>query len=285
MALLLAIIALVGASSGGLVTAAESESKNAAPAESSGPGERGKGSATSDFASQVRPILIERCGKCHGPDTQKAGLRLDIRDRALRGGDSGPAITPGKPDESLLVAKITAEDDAEAMPPDGARLSLAERDVLRRWVREGAQWPDRLSGEGAQEKHWAFEPMASANPPDVQNRTWVRNPLDRVILARLEKDGLSPSPEADRRTLVRRLFLDLLGLPPNPAEVREFVDDPAEDAYERLVDRLLSSPHFGERWGRHWLDPMAPRSNGSRPVFIATRSNTARAKTSTRNTA
>jgi mono/diheme cytochrome c family protein len=216
----------------------------------------GQGGAKVDFARDVRPILASSCYACHGPEKQKAGLRLDRKREALAGGDSGKVVVPGKPDESPLIERVTSDDPTTAMPPKGERLSPGQVNILRAWVDQGASWPDGLDGASgsAAKTHWAFQPPTRPTPPAVKARAWVRNPIDAFVLARLESLGVAPSPEADRATLVRRLSLDLTGLPPTPAEVVAFVDDRSEGAYEAMVDRLLASPHFGERWGRHWLD-------------------------------
>ncbi|MBA4016101.1 MAG: hypothetical protein C0483_02825 [Pirellula sp.] len=202
-----------------------------------------------DFSRDVRPLLSQHCFACHGPDagSREAGLRLDRADAALAELESGAtAIVPGKPEASELIARITTDDADLRMPPatSGHTLSDEEIDVLRRWIAGGAKFDD----------HWSFRPVAKVEPPAVKNEAWVRNPIDRFILARLEKEKLATSPEADAATLLRRLSLDLTGLPPTPAEVAEFLADDRPDAYGRAVDRLLASPHFGERWGRHWLD-------------------------------
>ena len=202
-----------------------------------------------DFSRDVRPLLSQHCYACHGPDSgsREAGLRLDRADAALAELESGAtAIVPGKPEASELIARITTNDADLRMPPaaSGHTLSDEEIDVLRRWIVGGAKFDD----------HWSFRPVAQVEPPAVKNEAWIRNPIDRFILARLEKEKLATSPEADASTLLRRLSLDLTGLPPTPAEVAEFLADDQPNAYERAVDRLLASPHFGERWGRHWLD-------------------------------
>ncbi len=199
-----------------------------------------------DFTREVLPILSQQCFTCHGPDegSREAGLRLDQEDAAKAELDSGAtAIVPGRPEISELVARITDPDPDVRMPP-AQPLDPWQIDVLRRWVAQGANFED----------HWSFRPVVTVDPPAVKNSAWVRNPIDQFVLARLEQEGISPSPEADRATLLRRLSFDLIGLPPTPEEVRDFQNDTAPGAYERVVDRLLASPHFGERWGRHWLD-------------------------------
>ncbi len=202
-----------------------------------------------DFNREVRPILSQNCFKCHGIDDKgrKGKLRLDVREGALAAGKSGDAaVVPGKADGSELIRRVFAHDPDEVMPPASTKVKLsdAQKDVLRRWVNEGANY----------QPHWAFEAPVQAPLPAVQKKDWPRNAIDAFVLARLEKEGLSPSAEADRYTLVRRLSLDLIGLPPTPAEADAFVNDSSPDAYEKLVDRLLASPHYGERWARRWLD-------------------------------
>ncbi|MEX0716327.1 MAG: PSD1 and planctomycete cytochrome C domain-containing protein [Planctomycetaceae bacterium] len=208
-----------------------------------------------DFARDVRPILAARCHACHGPNLQESGLRFDSRDRAFRGGDSGEkAIVAGKPDDSELIRRIR-EEPGLVMPPEGDPLSPEQIDVLVRWVRAGAEWPDELAGEAtSRPTHWAYAKPVRPEPPRVKREERVRNPIDRFVLAQLEAEGLEPAPEADRHRLIRRVTLDLTGLPPTIAEVDAFVNDDRADAYERVVDRLLASPAYGERWARLWLD-------------------------------
>jgi hypothetical protein len=216
------------------------------------------------FEAKVRPILVEKCYSCHsaGAKVVRGGLLLDTRAGWEKGGDLGPAVVPGNPDESTLVQAVRWDDDALKMPPKG-KLAEAEVAALEDWVRRGA--PDPRTGpaparaertidleEGR--KHWAFRPLAAPAVPEVRSPGWARNPIDRFILAAQEAKGLTPGAPADRRVLVRRLFFDLTGLPPTPAELDAALADRAPDADERLVDRLLASPRFGERWARHWLD-------------------------------
>jgi hypothetical protein len=202
-----------------------------------------------DFLRDIRPILSEKCFKCHGPDAtvRKGKLRLDRREDALKAGRSGePALVPGNPGASEAIRRILSTEPDDMMPPPRAKNPLGdrERDLLRRWVEQGAEY----------QVHWAFVPPRQGPLPTVKDAAWPRNPIDHFVLARLEKEGLRPSPPADPYTLVRRLYLDLIGLPPTPEEADAFVRDPRPDAYERLVDRLLASPHYGERWARRWLD-------------------------------
>jgi hypothetical protein len=211
-----------------------------------------------DFARDVRPILTARCTSCHGAKKQRSGLRLDSAGAVRAGGNSGPAVVPGKSSESRLIQAVTGgTDDVPVMPPKGARLDAREVSRLRAWIDAGAAVP---AGEtiarsaGATSKHWAFQPIRRPSEPVVKKPGWCRNPIDRFILARLEKEGVAPALEADRVTLLRRVSLDLTGLPPTPHEIDDFLADTRPDAYERVVDRLFASPHYGERWGRHWLD-------------------------------
>ncbi len=200
------------------------------------------------FNRDIRPILAERCFPCHGPDpaSRKAKLRLDREEGFFAPRNAGPTVVRGKPDASPLYFRITSDDPEEVMPPPKSKKSLKreEKDLVRRWIAEGAPW----------EPHWSFvKPERPALPP-VRNEKWVRNPVDRFVLARLEAAGLAPAPEADRRALARRLWLDLTGLPPDPAEVEAFLADASADALEKLVDRLLASPRYGEHRARFWLD-------------------------------
>jgi len=207
-----------------------------------------------DFARDVQPILSEHCWSCHGSEKQEAGLRLDRSDLAMLGGDSGKAILSGVSEKSRLIHYVAGTDSEKIMPPEGSRLSPDQIGVLRTWIDRGAIWPDNKSANSTQKSHWAYQPLKSYSLPEVTRSNWVINPIDRFILARLESRGIAPSSEADRYTLIRRLNLDLIGLLPSLAEVDAFVTDSRPNAYETYVDRLLDSPHFGERWGRHWLD-------------------------------
>jgi len=211
-----------------------------------------------DFARDVRPILSQHCVKCHGPSKQQSDLRLDSVAALVAGGNTGPAVVAGKSAESLLLDAVTKAVNTSAMPPEGnPKLTAAEIDVLRRWVDEGAKPPVDDRPQAAVTKksdHWAFQPLARSAPPPVKHTAAVRNDLDRFVLAKVEAAGIAPAPEADRATLIRRLSLDLLGLPPSVEDVNRFLNDKSDDAYEKLVDRMLASPHYGERWGRHWLD-------------------------------
>lgn len=201
------------------------------------------------FSSDVLPILASKCFTCHGPDAQqrKAGLRLDQKDGLFAPLKSGEvAVVPGDSAKSTLALRITSTVPEEQMPPPDAPKALTEgeREILTRWIAEGAPWTG----------HWAFEPLQAVSPPEIAGDTWSRNPIDQFIRSAQIPRGLTPSREADRRTLIRRLSFDLLGLPPTPEEVDAFINDLRPDAWEQLVDRMLASPRYGERWARHWLD-------------------------------
>lgn len=206
------------------------------------------------FVKDVQPILKQRCFGCHGPKKQEAGLRLDVRVAALAGGDEGISIVTGESAKSALIHRVVGADPDLRMPPEGDLLSATEVGILRAWIDQGLDWPAAADGGPIQSDHWAYQPIELRQPPTVKNQAWVKNTIDAFVLETLEKHGITPSPEADRYTLVRRLYLDLLGLPPKLDEIDAFVNDKSPQAYEALVDRLLKSPHFGERWGRHWLD-------------------------------
>jgi len=225
------------------------------------------------FEESVRPLLARHCLGCHNDQTGMSGLSLESRESALLGGERGAAVVPGEPDRSLLVQALRRTGELK-MPPAGP-LESREVAVLTRWVQAGAPW-GMEAGEDVQRagpSHWAFQSPRQAEPPPVKGEKWVRSPIDRFVLARLAAGRIFPSPEADRRTLIRRVSLDLIGLPPTPLEIAEFLDDTGPGAYERLVNRLLDSPHFGERWGRHWLDiaryadSNGYSSDGNRPMW------------------
>jgi hypothetical protein len=204
-----------------------------------------------DFDRDVRPILDARCLKCHGPEKRKGGLLLTGRKAALQLGDSGlPALVAGKPQESQIFLRATSTDPDRRMPPSGKALSEAEIGLLRRWIESGAPW----GAEAPREKHWAYVKPVRPAVPAVRDGAWPVHDLDRFILERLEAEGLRPAPPTDRARLIRRVSLDLIGLPPSVEEVDAFVADRSPDAVEKVVDRLLASPRFGEHWARHWLD-------------------------------
>jgi hypothetical protein len=207
------------------------------------------------FETSVRPLLVEHCQKCHGTAKQWAGLRLDSRADVLKGGESGPAAVSGQPAESLLLRAVKREADVSAMPPDKP-LSAREVNILAEWIKQGLPYPAAATTgkPGRDPNHWAFQPITSPELPVVQDTGWSRTGIDRFILAKLEAAGQHPTGQADKRTLIRRLTFDLTGLPPTPDEIVAFLADEAPAAEVRLVDRLLASPAYGERWGRHWLD-------------------------------
>ncbi len=209
-----------------------------------------------DFARDVEPILAKNCQRCHGPKKQKGGLALHVVDRAMAGGDGGPAIVAGRSAESRLIRYVAGLED-ERMPPEdsGDPLSNEQIGILRAWIDQGAKWSSTsVASTKTASDHWSFQPPRRPDPPSLKDRSWVRNPIDAFVLAHLEGREMRPSSEADRATLIRRLSLDLIGLPPTPEEVDAFLADKRPDAYDRLVDRLLANPRFGECWGRHWLD-------------------------------
>jgi hypothetical protein len=208
-----------------------------------------------DYLRQVKPLFARHCLSCHGPEKPRGGLRLDSAAAARKGGKEGPAIVPGQAEESPLLAAVLGEGSTERMPLDRPPLDRDAIAVLRRWIEQGAPAPaDEAAAARDPRSHWAFRAPHRAKPPSVKGAGWCRNPIDRFVLARLEAKGIGPSPEADRSTLLRRATLDLTGLPPGPDEMTRFLADPSSDAYERAIARLLASPHFGERWGRLWLD-------------------------------
>ena len=211
---------------------------------------------TVDYTRDVKPLLAAHCVRCHGASKPKARLRLDTAKGLLAGGTNGPAAIAGNAEESLIVLALLGEGDGDRMPFKKPPLKAAEIKSIRRWIDAGAEAPlDEKPSTPL--VHWAFVPPTRVEPPAVRQTSWVRNPIDQFLLARMEKAGVAPSPEADRATLIRRACLDLLGMPPTPEEVESFVLDNRADAYERMIERLLASPHYGERWARLWLDGRA----------------------------
>jgi mono/diheme cytochrome c family protein len=212
------------------------------------------------FETRIRPLLAGACYQCHSRDSKKAkgGLLLDSPEGLLKGGDSGPLFVSGNPDNSLLIRAVRHTDKALRMPPGGEKLTAVQVADLEAWVKMGAPLPragrpgDKIAASAR--THWAFQPVKEPAVPSVKNRNWVRSPVDAFILAELEAAGMQPAPPADKRTLIRRATYDLIGLPPTPEEVAAFVADTSPEAFATVVDRLLASPHYGERWGRHWLD-------------------------------
>ncbi len=220
------------------------------------------------FEKEIRPLLVTRCFECHGDlEKVKAGLKLTSRAAILSGGESGPAASPGKPTESLLIEAIKYR--GIDMPPKG-KMPETEIAKLERWVEMGMPWPEGAAPEkpateekkeestftisDAQRSHWSFQPLHVSAPPDVKDAAWCAGPIDRFVLAGLEARGLHPNALADKRTLLRRVTFDLTGLPPKPEDAQAFFSDESPEAYAKVIDRLLASPQYGERWGRHWLD-------------------------------
>lgn len=207
-----------------------------------------------DYGRQVKPILKQRCYACHGALKRQANLRLDTGQAIRRGGDGGPAIEPGQGDESLLLDRVRETDAALRMPPEGAPLSAEQVAVLQAWIEQGAISPADEPPETDPRKHWAFLPPVRPTVPALHDSSWVRDPIDAFLAEEHERRGLTPLPPAEPHVLLRRLYLDLIGLPPTRAQLHEFLADPSDASYERIVDRLLASPQYGERWGRHWMD-------------------------------
>ena len=208
-----------------------------------------------DFRKEIFPIFESSCFACHGEEQQMGELRLDAKTNALKGGASGPSIVPGSAEESPLVRRISHIEGVNPMPMGAEKLSKSKIDRIRAWIDQGAEWPENVGLEQAEvSRHWAFVSPERPTLPVVRDQGWARNPIDRFVLARLENEGLFPAPEADRLTLLRRAALDLVGLPPTIEEADAFSADRGKKAYQKQIDRLLDSPHYGERWGRHWLD-------------------------------
>src|SRR5262249_55452176 len=234
------------------------------------------------FETKVRPILATECFSCH-TNSQLGGLRLDSREAMLRGGKSGPAIVPGDPEKSLLVIAIRQTGDLKM--PKGGKLRQDQIDAIVQWIRTGAVWPStgetltaakgELIIDPERRAFWSFRPLHTPPPPTVNNLRWSKTEIDRFILSRLDKEGLAPAGPADRRTLLRRATLDLTGIPPTAEEIEAFENDKSPDAFAKVIDRLLSSPQYGERWGRIWLDvarygeddyrSLNPKPKGYRP--------------------
>jgi cytochrome c553 len=215
------------------------------------------------FETKIRPLLADKCYKCHSKDADKVrgGLLLDSREALLHGGNTGPAIVPGKPTDSLLIQAVSYKDEDLQMPPKGDKLSDQQIADLTEWVRRGAPDPRTLVAKGSSssyggvgKNHWSFQPVKKPAVPTVQNAAWVKNPVDNFVLAKLEANGMTPNAPADKATLIRRVYFDLIGLPPHPTEVIAFVNDKSPDAFAKVVDKLLASPQYGEHWARYWLD-------------------------------
>ncbi len=204
------------------------------------------------FELHIRPVLAGTCFKCHGGESTSGGLRVDSREALVAGGERGPAIVPGRPQESLLIRALRHADDSVQMPPD-EQLAATTVSAFADWIQSGAEWPESDVNHPFQvERHWAFRPLGNPTaPPSAQDSP---QPIDRFLAARLQQESLTPVGPADRAALLRRAYFDLIGLPPEPEEIAHFLDDDSPDALASVVERLLASPRYGERWGRHWLD-------------------------------
>lgn len=207
-----------------------------------------------DYVRDIKPILKERCYSCHGALKQKGSLRLDTVALIAKGGKSGPGLVPGKAGASLLVDRVGDPDESSRMPPEGKPLTAAQVAKLKTWIDQGAKGPADEKGEEDPRAHWAFQKPVSAEPPHAGDPDWDKNPIDRFIAAEHAKRKLVPAGQADKATLLRRVYIDLIGLPPTREELHAFLADTSDDAYEKVVDRLLASPQYGERWARHWMD-------------------------------
>lgn len=207
-----------------------------------------------DYVQDIKPILARRCYSCHGALQQKNGLRVDTAKLAIKGGSAGEAIVPGKVDDSLLIDAVTGAEGVKKMPPEGDPLTEEQIAKLKKWIAQGAKHPAEEKVPEDPAKHWSYQVPVRPAVPAAKNSAWVRNPIDAFVAAEHEKRGLKPAPEAAKYLLLRRVYIDLIGLPPTRAELQAFLADQSPDAYEKVVDKLLASPHYGERWGRHWMD-------------------------------
>ena len=211
-------------------------------------------SADVDYSRDVKPVLKNRCFACHGALKQESGLRLDTGASIRAGGEGGAAVVPGAVPDSPLIDRITSHDESDRMPPEGEPLTAQQIDRIKAWILQGAPAPDNEQPEEDPRAHWAFTKPVRPTPPLVRNAAWIGNPIDAFIAFEQEKRGLTPLPPAEKQILLRRVHLDLIGLPPTRAQLHAFLSDDSRNAYERVVDRLLASPQYGERWGRHWMD-------------------------------
>ena len=212
---------------------------------------------TPDFDREIKPFVVRSCVSCHNAESKRGGFRMDSARAILKGGNSGPAVLPGKSGDSIIIHAVTGKENVEQMPPKGAKLSKDEISLLRSWIDSGAKLPasEALAVEDVRKTtHWSFLPVTKPSLPIVADKEWCKNPIDYFVMSRLAKDKMTPSAQADRSTLIRRVSLDLTGIPPTPIEVENFLNDKSPNAYEKVVTRLLDSPQYGERWGRLWLD-------------------------------
>ncbi|MCH2401879.1 MAG: DUF1549 domain-containing protein, partial [Pirellulales bacterium] len=212
------------------------------------------GAGDVDYLKDIKPLLKSRCYACHGGLKQESSLRLDTASLALQGGDSGAVIAPGDPEASLLLQKVAETDESSRMPPEGDPLTPGEVELIRAWILRGATGPADESPEADPLQHWAFQVPVRPEVPAVQNPQWTRNPIDAFLLARVEEQQLAITPAASDAELIRRLYLNLLGLPPTPAQLDAYLTNPTQDNWTRIVNELLDKPQHGERWGRHWMD-------------------------------
>ena len=249
-----------GLLAGAAILAATAGVRAAAPPATPTTGKQAEAPNAAEYAA-AQAIFTAKCVRCHGPEKQKSGLRLDTRSAVLEGGIDGAVIVPGKSAESRMVRQLLGESKPR-MPYKEPPLDAGEIAAIRAWIDAGAPGPAEAKAEATAPakaeatapKHWAYVKPVRPAVPSVKKPDWVKTPIDAFVLARLEQEGLSPSPEASREALVRRVTLDLTGLPPSPAEIDAFLADTSADAYEKVVDRLLASPQYGERWARPWLD-------------------------------
>jgi hypothetical protein len=209
-----------------------------------------------DYSGTIRPLLAERCFSCHGGLKQEAGLRLDTVSLMVEGGESGGVVTKGDPNASLILERVSDPDPATRMPPEGEGepLSAAQLAMVRDWIKAGCPAPADEKPEADPKSHWAFQPRVRPEVPAVKNASWVRNPIDAFLAEAHENAGVVPQPEPPRAVLIRRVSLDLIGLPPQPEELAALETDASPNWYETLVEKLLADPRHGERWGRHWMD-------------------------------
>ncbi|RLS36219.1 MAG: DUF1549 domain-containing protein, partial [Planctomycetota bacterium] len=219
------------------------------------------GQQSPDFEADIRPLLLKHCSECHGPDTQKSSLRLDARHAAFKGGDSGPVIAAGNSADSLLLQRITSNVEDERMPPEGPALPDREVELIRRWIDAGAEWKetehDREAARDPRLQHWSFQPLKPVAVPDIAGKDGsdlAVNEIDRFVLAGLHSAGLTMNEEADRRSLIRRISFDMSGLPAPPERIAKFISDPDPTAWDQLIEEMLDSARYGERWAQHWLD-------------------------------
>ena len=218
-----------------------------------------------DYERVIKPLLLNKCAACHGAIRQSSGLRLDHGSLIRNGGESGAAIEPGRSDASLLIRRVSATDSSQRMPPEGQgeKLTNEQIELLKRWIDAGAPSPQDEEIPEDPAHYWSYQSPITPDVPPVKNVDWIRTPIDAFIAAQHEIRGLKPSPEAPREVWLRRVYLDLIGIPPTQVELHDFLNDQSESAYEAVVDRLLARPEYGQRWGRHWMDVTANDISGA----------------------